>query len=372
MRIFRYLFREVLLATVAVTAVVMLIVVSARFVRMLAHAAAGEIAGNILFTILFYRLPNFVELILPLGLFIGIILAYGRLYEDSEMAVLRACGFSDTRLWRYTLVPVILIALVMSINSLYLSPAGEAKVQSIRRDPRYYGGLSTLVPGQFQQLPDSSAVAYAERLDGDRTQLSGVFFAEPVGRAADGGQQVRLVVARSARVVLDPDGRHGRYLELHNGFEYRGEPGRADFSAAAFDRYGTRVFEPTGRIERSEELDAVPTWQLLHASQPKYLSTLQWRLSLPILLPVVATLALSFARTGHRRGRYARLFPAVLTYLIYLVMLSNIRSAISDGRMPPYPGLWAVHVCFFGLGIALLYAPRWWLALRAPRRAEGR
>ena len=51
-----------------------------------------------------FRLPGFLELILPLGLFLGFLLAYGRLYLDSEMTVLAATGMSQQRLmasaWR--------------------------------------------------------------------------------------------------------------------------------------------------------------------------------------------------------------------------------------------------------------------------------
>jgi lipopolysaccharide export system permease protein len=45
-----------------------------------------------------FRLPGFLQLILPLGLFLGILLAYGRLYLESEMTVLSATGMSQQRL----------------------------------------------------------------------------------------------------------------------------------------------------------------------------------------------------------------------------------------------------------------------------------
>ena len=52
-------------------------------------------------------------LILPLGLFLGILLAYGRLYLDSEMTVLSATGMSDRKLIAYTQGPALLIALLV-------------------------------------------------------------------------------------------------------------------------------------------------------------------------------------------------------------------------------------------------------------------
>ena len=48
--------------------------------------------ADILLPVMLYRLPGFLELLIPLGLFIGIFMAYGRLYVESEMLILGACG----------------------------------------------------------------------------------------------------------------------------------------------------------------------------------------------------------------------------------------------------------------------------------------
>ena len=48
------------------------------------RAAAGELSVDVLFSLIGYKMPSFLELILPLGLFLGILMSYGRLYLDSE------------------------------------------------------------------------------------------------------------------------------------------------------------------------------------------------------------------------------------------------------------------------------------------------
>src|SRR5690606_32550540 len=109
---------------VAVSAELLLIVMSGRIVRYLADAAAGISEGGVLLTRMGYRMPSFLELILPLGFFIGILLAYGRLYVDSEMTVLSACGMSERRLVGYTLTTAVIVATIVAILSLYVSPVG--------------------------------------------------------------------------------------------------------------------------------------------------------------------------------------------------------------------------------------------------------
>lgn len=51
----------------AVSGILLLVFMSGRFIKYLAEAAAGELAGDVLFQIMAYRFPGFLELILPLG-----------------------------------------------------------------------------------------------------------------------------------------------------------------------------------------------------------------------------------------------------------------------------------------------------------------
>jgi len=90
--LYRYINRQLLATTVVVTVVLMMVLVSGRFIKYLAQAAKGEIAADVLLLVMLYRVPEFLQLILPLSVFIAVLLVLGRMYSDSEMAVLRAGG----------------------------------------------------------------------------------------------------------------------------------------------------------------------------------------------------------------------------------------------------------------------------------------
>ena len=118
MLIFRYLAKEVLTVMTAVSIALLLITMSSRFVKYLAQAASGDLATDVLFSIMLFRIPGFLELIVPLALFIGILLAYGRLYVESEMVVLSACGISNRRLLGYTMLVAGFVALIVGSLSI--------------------------------------------------------------------------------------------------------------------------------------------------------------------------------------------------------------------------------------------------------------
>ena len=96
----RYIIKEALQNFLAVVAVLLLIYLSNRFVRYLADAAAGEIDSGVIFQLLMLKLTANSVILLPLALYLGILLALGRLYRDSEIIALQAGGIGIGRLVR--------------------------------------------------------------------------------------------------------------------------------------------------------------------------------------------------------------------------------------------------------------------------------
>jgi lipopolysaccharide export system permease protein len=364
--VFRYLSREVMLTMSAVSAVLLVIIMSGRFIKYLAQAAQGILDPGVLFLIMGYRLPGFLQLILPLGLFLGILLAYGRLYLESEMTVLAATGMSQQRLLAMTLGPATLLFVVVAWLSLSLAPLGVAQWMKVVDQQDSMTEFDTLVPGRFQMLRDGSRVTYTERLSDDRVNLGGVFISERHEVAAgkkDPG--IAVLVAESGRQEVRPDG--SRYLILENGYRYDGKPGQADYRAIKYDTYGVLLPKPDIAADLSER-ESIPTSQLLSSDDPRSRAELQWRLSLPLLVFIVTLMAVPLSRVNPRQGRFLKLLPAILLYMAYLTILIAARGALEKGRLPAALGLWWVHAIFLAIGAGLMY----WEPLklrRASRRA---
>ena len=198
MRLRRYLSSDVLGHTVAVSAVLLAIIITGRFVKYLAEAASGKLAAEILLPVMFYRLPGFLELLLPLGLFIGILMAYGRLYVESEMVVMAACGVGPGRLARITLVPALLVMLAVAGLALFLTPSGAARSEALLNDASTLRGLTLLAAGRFQSLDDDGTVTYATAIDRDVGTLRQVF---AYRRGPEGNADTNVVPAGEVTVA---------------------------------------------------------------------------------------------------------------------------------------------------------------------------
>lgn len=355
MKLLRYLNREVLTHMVAVSAILLVIIISGRFVKYLAEAAVGDLAADILLPVMLYRLPGFLELILPLGLFIGILMSYGRLYVESEMVIFSACGISPAKLGLFTLVPALIVMLMVAGLSLYITPMGAARSQALLDDPRSSQGINTLTAGRFQTQRRSDMVSYAETVEAETGLMRSVFLSQ---REEDskGNTTMVVTIAQEGEIIVD-DKSGARYLELRNGYRYQGIPGQLNYKIAGFERFGELIPQPKDSIRKVYPVDGRPTSQLMKSDRHEDIAALQWRLSIPLTVPIVALIALSLSRTDHRRGRYVKMAPAFLIYLGYLLLLTNIRSGLEKGDLAIFPGVWGVHLGFLALAGLLLLGP---------------
>lgn len=353
MIVFRYLSREVLVTLSAVSAVLLVIIMSGRFIKYLAQAAQGMLDPGALFMIMGFRLPGFMQLILPLGLFLGILLSYGRLYLESEMTVLAATGMSQQRLLWMTLAPATVVFLVVAWLSLGLAPQGAAQVAKIVNQQDALTEFDTLVPGRFQELRDGSRITYTETLSDDRARLGGVFISEK-RKSRDGTKDlgISVLVAEKGHQEVKPDGT--RYLILENGYRYDGNPGEANYRAIKYDTYGAILPKPAISEEVTDR-DAIPTRDLIGSDALRSKAELQWRLSLPLLVFIVTLIAVPLSKANPRQGRFLKLLPAILLYMAYLTILIAARGALERGRIPIVLGLWWVHAVFLAIGMGLLY-----------------
>ena len=355
MIIFRYLCREILSATFAVCMVLLMILVSGRFVKYLANAVAGNLEPGVLFAVIGYRIPGFLELTLPLAFFLAILLSFGRLYVENEMSVLKACGISETQLLGYTAVMAVALALVVGWLSLSVSPAGVAKAETIFAVQKEKTELDKLTPKKFYGLSGGKGITYAENIT-EEQELEDVFLAVTAGSVENYDSRLVLVLADRGRQQKTEDGSES-FLVLDKGYRVEGVPGTHNYQITHFEEYGARL-EAKKEIVEDLETNALTTSALLSSTDPKLQAALQWRLSTPLMVLVVTLLAIPLSRTNPRQGKFAKLLPAIILYFGYLVSLNAMRGALESGSVPIEVTLLPVHLLFLGIALLLFRSGR--------------
>jgi lipopolysaccharide export system permease protein len=351
----RYLSREVLNSLLAVVAVLMLAFISQQVVRYLSYAAMGKIPTRILLELVSFEIPYLLALLLPLAAYLGIILAYGRLYTDNEMLVMQMAGFNSRRLLRLTLWLALAVAGVVWVLMLWVNPVISAKRQQVMSsDEATLHLIETLIPGRFQVSPDGQHVMYVETISVDHQQAQNVFIAE-AKKTSDPNQQNTwtLVFADEGYQMKDPQS-DDPFFVTQDGYRYEGAPGQNDYKITQYKRYAVRMAQTDAATIHKED-ESLSSLQLLgDYGNSKRAAELQWRLSMGLSAILLALLAVPLSIVKPRQGRFVALFPAIVIYVIYINLLFVARRFVDQGSVSVWLGMWWVHILMLAL-IALVF-----------------
>lgn len=359
-RIDRYVLRELSGAFAACVVVLVMVSLSGIVADLLAKISRGRVPAGLLLSQLGLRALDVLPLLLPLALFLGVLLAYGRLYRDSEMAVLASAGLGVRRLSRPMFWLAIPVAVIVGVTSLWLAPVAlrtsKMMIDAANRSLLVAG----LEPGRFVEIPGRHSVVYLAEMEPDGSRFKRLF----VHSERDG--RIDVVTAVSGELYQESQGEE-RYLSLTDGFRVEGELGKDAFRIMRFKRNDIRVPDSEQSSGgRSEERDS--TAALLESESAPDVAELHWRIGSPLATLVLALLALPLARTPPRSARYGRILIALLAYIVYLNLLALGRAWIAEGVLPTWLGLWWVHGPAFGIALWLMWNDE---RLRRPRSARA-
>jgi lipopolysaccharide export system permease protein len=365
--VFRYLIAEVFKSQLSIFVVLMTIFASQKFVRILADASDGDIPSQVVASVIVLNLPQLAGLILPLSVFLGVLLAYGRIYADSEMTIFHACGISEWYVTRVTLVFTSFMALITAIVTLYFSPMAAEYEYQVTEQAEAKAGLSSIIAGRFQEAGNGKSVIFVEGLNSGNTRLERVFLAQMPIRANDGmdgvtgalskpqSKQATIVYSQSGHVKDENTGE--QKLVLNQGRRYQGEVDQPGYEVVEFGQYEIQITEQ--QVERKRrKISAAPTSSLWNDDGLDAAAELHWRIGIPIAVLVLTFIAVPMSAVKPRQGKFAKLMPALAIYLGYFILLILGKSAIDDGKVPSVIGLWWVHVTALFVGSLLILKGR--------------
>lgn len=342
----KYLAREVYAAMLVVIVVLLAILISQQFVRFMQMAATGSFPGAGVKVLLLLQLPILLAVLLPASLFLGILLAYGRLYADSEMTVLIACGVSPSKLLKITFSFSAIIMIVVALLSLWINPQVYHYSDNIMAGAVVRSITDMAKPNSFIPLADGKMIFYVDSTskDKDKEKFSQIFVAQQLDASS-------LITAKSAYQKVDPK-TGDLYIILLDGYRYNGKPGQKDYEITKYDEYAVRL--PQNAVKNTGDESSKTTlelWQKRH--ETKAAAELHWRIALPLSALILTILSIPLSRIKPRHGRYAKLIPAILLYVTYANFLFLAKAWLKNGTLPLFLGMWWVHVLMLLIALFL-------------------
>ncbi len=362
----RYLFREFAQATFATLVVLLMVSLGGVFADVLSDIARGRVPAGMMLSQLGLQLLRFLPLILPLGMMLGLLLAVGRLYRDSEMPVLASVGMGPRRMLKPLLLLVVPVVAAIAACSLWLGPwaqrTSDAMIVAANRTLMVAG----LEPGRFTELPGGDGVVYVGSMSNDGTQLSRIFVYRQDGDRLD------VTTARKGRMSFESS--QERYLTLDNGFRVEGPLGEGrDFRMMRYASNELRL--PEGQQEAdADDPEALPTLSLFGDPRAEAGAQVHRRIAPPLLALAFALLAVPLARSSPRQARYGSVILGLLAYLVGVMLMLLGTDWLAAGKLPLALGLWWLVLPMLAMALWLYLGdgrlPRRHRAAAAARRAS--
>ena len=342
----RHLLRQFAESVAAVAIVLLLVTLGALFADLISEIAKGKVPAGLLLSQLGLRSIRFLTLVLPLALFLGLLLSIGRLYAESEMAVLASVGIGPQRLWRPLVLVSLPVVLVVGLASLWLAPLSAHRAREMIEVANRSFLIAGLEPGRFVELPGKGGVLYVTELTTDGTRFKQLF----VQRENEGRLDIITAHEGSLNLIGDTE----RYLRLKDGFRVEGALGAKDFRMMRFESNDVRVPDREANAN-ADDLSSNSTAELLAQRKPLALAELHWRMAMPLFAGILALFAMPLARSEPRQPQYGLVLFALLVYLVGMILLLLGTGLIGNGKLPAWLGLWWVHAPMLLLA-AWLYA----------------
>lgn len=324
--------------------VLILIFISTRFVKYIQLAVDGTISSAAVFSLLGLQLPAMAGFLLPMSFFIAILLTFGRLYSDNEMAVIQSVGVSEYQMAKNILPVAIGLAVVSAILSFWINPWSSFQTKTLMAKEASAANFGAFSPGKFQENSDKSGVVFVSAKD-ESGEISGIF---AVTGLAEGDQELQIQTAKKGRFWSENKKTKNAakledYLVLEEGRTLVFDQQKKRWSSTEYGSYFMRV-EPPKAETIALKNKSIATTKLLESPQAGEWAELHWRLAFPLSIPILCFMAIPLARTQPRKGKFSKLFPAVMIYLVYALLMLNGRRLIESGKIPTEIGFWWIHI----------------------------
>ena len=349
----RYIFRLVTVPMAAVFAIAASLLVLDKMLRLFDFVAVEGGPVGVVFKMLVALVPEYASLAIPLGLLLGILLAFRKLATTSELDVFRAVGLGYGRLLR---VPFAITAVLMAVNValvFFIQPISRYYYEQMEYELRSGALGASIKVGEFTTLADRMALRIEESED-DGRRLKGIF-----ARVANDQDQVLSISAKEGAFLATTDNPDTIILRLTNGTIVQ-DTGSQTPRVLTFTRHDLPIdlpaveeFRARGDAEREYILpellrigwsDELPE-EARDASQASF----NFRLVEVVMMALLPLLAVALGVPPKRSSSALGVFISIVMVVAYHKVNQYGEDIAALGRVDPILALWGPFAIFAAL-----------------------
>ncbi len=355
----RYILRAVATPLILALLIAGMLLLLEQMLRLFDFVLAEEGPVDVVWRMLANLIPHYLGLALPLGTFLGIMLAFRNLSLSSELDALSSSGASFGRLMRPIYMLVLILMVIDFLLVSYIQPYSRYEYRQIRFDVTS-GALGIKIPaGEFVNVSERVTIRVGE-INTETRNARDIFLER---RDIDGGKTV--VTAKYGAISTTPEVT-SILLKLEQGRQIIIDPAGNRIQALNFDSFDLEVdlpafgaFPARGGDEREATFNEIVAY--LRSATPQssplyydYRAGLHWRIIHPLTFLIMPILAIAMGVTGRRRSSNVKPVIGVAILIVYHELLEEWAKVVaSNGVLSPYISMWGIFIIFAALSVFL-------------------
>ena len=355
----RYIFRLVIVPMLGVFALAASLLLLDKMLRLLDFVAVEGGPVGVVFQMLATLIPEYASLAIPLGLLLGILMAFRKLATSSELDVFRAVGLSYNRLLR---VPFAITGVLMAVNValvFFIQPVSRFTYERLEYELRSGALGASIKVGEFTTLADRMALRIEES-ENDGRNLKGIF-----ARVANDKGQVLSISAKEGSFLATTDDPDTIILRLTDGTIVQ-DTGSQTPRVLTFTRHDLPIdlpaieeFRARGAEEREYILPELlrigwadnQTESKRDASQASF----NFRLVEVVMMALMPLLAVALGIPPKRSTSALGVFLSIIMVVAYHKVNQYGEDLAAIGMFDPILALWVPFFLFAGLILWMYY-----------------
>jgi lipopolysaccharide export system permease protein len=360
----RYILRMVVVPMLGVFALAASLLMLDKMLRLFDFVAVEGGPVAVVFKMLGALIPEYASLAIPLGLLLGVLLAFRKLATSSELDTMRAVGLSYNRLLRMPYVITLVLVAVNALLVFYVQPVSRYYYEQMNYELRSGALGASIKVGEFTTLADRMALRIEGSEDEGR-RLIGIF-----ARVANAKGQVLSISAREGAFLATRDNPDTIILRLTEGTIIQDtgvKEGRANTPRVlSFSRHDLPIdlpaiekFRKRGDATREYILPELLRigWSPTSAVDERTasLASFNFRLVEIVMMMLMPLLAVALAIPPKRSTSALGVFVSIVMVVAYHKVNQYGEDVAALGRLDPVLALWVPFAVFAALIIWMYY-----------------
>jgi lipopolysaccharide export system permease protein len=352
-RLDRYILRQCFGVMIFVTAALSAAIWLAQSLRLVDLIVNRGLSADVFLYLAALILPRFLDIVLPIGVFIAVLFTFNRLITESELVVMRSAGLSHLALARPVLMLAGIAFLILMSLSVYFLPAANRAFKDLQFEIRNRFVSSLIQEGTFTTISDKLTI-YIRGRD-DRGEVIGLL----INDSRNPQRQVTIVAERGAFV----DSPTGSRIVMVNGNRQQYDTETRKLSLLTFDSYtlelDTLHDAPVVRFREPQErfLDELfsPPPDLDGSLRPGFVVEAHQRILVPLSAFSFSLIPLACLLPGelNRRGQLKRVLLAIAAAFLFQLLDLGVNN-ISARYAAAVPLMYVVDLLPLVLGLGIL------------------